>query len=75
MSKLVSPHGGGSLRPLLVPIEERGEALKRAARPKKVAISSREVPDLFVFGMGRIRPSMAGGQLLDASTIKSASSE
>jgi sulfate adenylyltransferase len=56
MAKLVSPHGGGSLRPLLVPIDERVEALKRAARLKKVAITSREVSDLFMLGMGAYTP-------------------
>ena len=36
MSKLVSPHGGGTLKPLLLPLAERAEALKRAERLNKV---------------------------------------
>jgi sulfate adenylyltransferase len=56
MSKLVSPHGGGSLRPLLVPLDERADRSKRAARLKKVPITSREVSDLFMLGMGAYTP-------------------
>jgi sulfate adenylyltransferase len=56
MSKLVSPHGGGSLRPLLASATERAEGLKRAARLKKVPITSREVSDLFMLGMGAYTP-------------------
>jgi len=56
MSKLISPHGGEHLRPLLVPKEQRGEALARAASLKKVRLSSREVSDLFMLGMGAYTP-------------------
>jgi sulfate adenylyltransferase len=56
MSKLVPPHGGGSLKPLLVPSEGRNEALERAGRLKKVPITSREVSDLFMLGMGAYTP-------------------
>jgi sulfate adenylyltransferase len=56
MSKLISPHGGGYLRPLLVPPENRGEALARAAALRKVPLSSREVSDLFMLGMGAYTP-------------------
>lgn len=56
MSKLVPPHGGGSLKPLLVPIEERAEALRRGERLKRVPVTSREVSDLFMLGMGAYTP-------------------
>jgi sulfate adenylyltransferase len=56
MSKLVPPHGGGSLKPLLVLIANRGEALMRAKRLKKIPITSREVSDLFMLGMGAYTP-------------------
>ena len=56
MSKLVSPHGSGSLKPLLLPVAERAEALERAARLKKIPVTSREVSDLFMLGMGAYTP-------------------
>jgi sulfate adenylyltransferase len=56
MSELVAPHGGGSLKPLLVPAAQRGEALKRAAMRRSIAISSREVSDLFMLGIGAYTP-------------------
>ena len=56
MSKLVLPHGCGSLKPLLVPIEQRAEALRRAERLKRIPVTSREVSDLFMLGMGAYTP-------------------
>ncbi len=56
MSKLVSPHGGGTLKPLLLPLTERAEALKRAERLNRVPVASREVSDLFMLGMGAYTP-------------------
>lgn len=56
MSKLVPPHGTQSLKPLLVPADERPEALRRAERLKKVPLTSREVSDLFMLGMGAYTP-------------------
>jgi sulfate adenylyltransferase len=56
MSKLILPHGGGSLKPLLAPIEERAEALSRGERLKRVPVTSREVSDLFMLGMGAYTP-------------------
>jgi sulfate adenylyltransferase len=56
MSKLILPHGGGSLKPLLAPIEERVEALSRGERLKRVPVTSREVSDLFMLGMGAYTP-------------------
>jgi sulfate adenylyltransferase len=56
MSKLVPPHGSQSLKPLLVPVEQRAEARDRAARLRTVRVTSREVSDLFMLGMGAYTP-------------------
>jgi sulfate adenylyltransferase len=56
MSKLVPPHGGGSLKSLLVPMDQRAEACRRAERLKRIPITSREVSDLFMLGMGAYTP-------------------
>jgi sulfate adenylyltransferase len=56
MSKLVPPHGGGPLKPLLVSANNRGDVLRRAQRLKKIPITSREVSDLFMLGMGAYTP-------------------
>jgi sulfate adenylyltransferase len=56
MSKLVPPHGSGSLKPLLVPIEQRGEARKRTERLRTIPVTSREVADLFMLGIGAYTP-------------------
>jgi sulfate adenylyltransferase len=56
MSKLVRPHGGEPLKPLLLPAAERAEELKRAATLKSVALSTREVSDLFMLAMGAYTP-------------------
>ncbi len=56
MSRLVPPHGGGYLKPLLTPQEQRDEARARAASLKRVRLSSREVSDLFMLGMGAYTP-------------------
>lgn len=56
MSRLVNPHGGGQLKPLLL----EGDALvaekKRAATLPQVRISSREVGDLIMLGIGGFTP-------------------
>ncbi len=56
MSKLVPPHGGAGLKPLLAPEAERAEELKRAAHLKKVPLSSRETSDLVMLAMGAYTP-------------------
>ena len=56
MSKLVPAHGDGSLKSLLAPVDERPEALRRAERLKRVRLTSREVSDLFMLGMGAYTP-------------------
>jgi sulfate adenylyltransferase len=56
MSNLVPPHGADSLKPLLLPETERVEEAKRAERLTQVPLSSREVSDLFMLGMGAYTP-------------------
>jgi len=56
MSNLVPPHGADSLRPLLLPETERAEEAQRAEHLKQVPLSSREVSDLFMLGMGAYTP-------------------
>ena len=56
MPALIAPHGSDTLRPLLLPGEERDEALKRARSLKKLPLSTREVSDLFMLAMGAYTP-------------------
>ena len=56
MSKLVQPHGGGSLAPRLVGEAEREAALARAAGLRAVPLSSRETSDLVMLAMGAYTP-------------------
>ena len=56
MSTLVPPHGGGALRPLLLPRTERADEIKRAEKLAKVPLSSRENSDLFMLAMGAYTP-------------------
>ncbi len=56
MSKLVPPHGGGELKPLLL----EGDALEaekaRAASLPQVQVSSREAGDIIMMGIGGFTP-------------------
>jgi len=56
MQNLVPPFGSDSLRPLLLPESARAEEARRAATLKKVPLTSREVSDLFMLGMGAYTP-------------------
>lgn len=56
MPNLVPPHGGGPLKPLLVSEAERGPALACAETLTRVTLSSRELSDLFMLGMGAYTP-------------------
>ena len=56
MSNLVPPHGGGPLKPLLMPMAERADELKHAATLKAVPMSSRETSDLVMLAMGAYTP-------------------
>ncbi|MBM3517455.1 MAG: sulfate adenylyltransferase [Alphaproteobacteria bacterium] len=56
MAHLVAPHGGGDLHPVLAPAGQRGAALDRARRLPKMPMTSREVSDLLMLGMGAYTP-------------------
>lgn len=56
MSKLVKPHGGGELKPLLLQGQAREEELSRAQSLPKVQITSREAGDLIMMGIGGFTP-------------------
>ena len=56
MSTLIPPHGNAALKPLLLPPDERADALARARALKKLPLSSREVSDLFMLAMGAYSP-------------------
>ena len=56
MAHLVPPHGSDSLQPRLLPDEERAAAVQRAANLKQVPMTSREVSDLLMLGMGAYTP-------------------
>ncbi|MFQ5431525.1 MAG: sulfate adenylyltransferase [Nitrospinota bacterium] len=56
MSGLVNPHGGKKLKPLLLKGEKLAKAKKRAKKLKHVMITSREVGDLIMMGIGAFTP-------------------
>jgi sulfate adenylyltransferase len=56
MSKLVPPHGGGSLNPLLLEKNECAEVLKYAETLKNIPMTSRETSDVIMFAMGAYTP-------------------
>lgn len=56
MSKLVPPHGGEEVKPLIFPEVERGEEINRAEGLKKVPMTSRETSDVIMMAMGAYTP-------------------
>ena len=56
MSKLVAPHFSDQVKPLLLPESERADALKGAAKLRKVPLNSRAVSDVFMLAMGAYTP-------------------
>ena len=56
MSKLVPPHGGGRLKPLLVVPERLSGELANARRLPRVRVSSQAASDLFMLAMGAYTP-------------------
>lgn len=56
MSKLVKPHGSELLKPLLLEGAALAQAQKQAASLPKVMLSSREVGDLIMLGIGGFTP-------------------
>ncbi len=56
MLELVPPHGSDAVMPLLVAGDKRATELTRADALKQIPLTSREVSDLFMFGMGAYTP-------------------
>lgn len=56
MTGLVSPHGGGPLKPLLLEGEELSAERARAATLRRVPVTSREAGDLIMLGIGGFTP-------------------
>lgn len=56
MSHLVSPHGGGELKPLLLSGAELEEEKKKAESLPQVRMTSRETSDLIMLGIGAFTP-------------------
>jgi len=56
MSKLVRPHGGGELKPLLLTGAALAAEQARAASLPKVKMTSRETGDLIMMGIGGFTP-------------------
>jgi sulfate adenylyltransferase len=53
---LVNPHGGGELRPLMLPVEELAAERRRATTLPRVRVSSREKGDIIMLGIGGFTP-------------------
>lgn len=56
MSKLVKPHGSEVLKPLLLAGNTLGESLLRARNLKSLTVTSREMGDLVMLGIGGFTP-------------------
>lgn len=56
MTDLVPPHGSAKLKPLLLDRELQANALSSAAKLKSISLTSREVSDVFMLGMGAYTP-------------------
>ena len=56
MSKLVNPHGGAELKPLLLKGEALANELRRARELPPLRVTSREVGDLIMMGIGGFTP-------------------
>ncbi len=56
MTKLVNPHGGGPLKPLILAGSALKAELERAAGLPKIPVSSREKGDLLMLGIGGFTP-------------------
>ncbi|MBE0448538.1 MAG: sulfate adenylyltransferase [Actinobacteria bacterium] len=56
MSGLVSPHGGGELKPLLLSGEELRQEWEKAQTLERVMMTSRETSDLIMMGIGAFTP-------------------
>lgn len=56
MADLVSPHGGGALKPLLLEGKALADEKAKAAKLRRVPLTSRETGDLIMMGIGAFTP-------------------
>ncbi len=56
MANLVPPHGADAVQPLLVPEADRARLLEHAENLPRVPLTTREVSDVFMLGMGAYTP-------------------
>ncbi len=56
MTKLVPPHGSKTLKPLLLEGSERTAELEKASGLKSIPLTTREISDVFMLGMGAYTP-------------------
>ena len=56
MAKLVPPHGSDSVLSLMVPEGDRAGEVERAKGLPQIPLTSREVSDVFMLGMGAYTP-------------------
>jgi sulfate adenylyltransferase len=56
MPQLVPPHHCEELRPLLAPVSERAEEVRRAATLRKIPLDSRAASDVLMLAMGAYTP-------------------
>ncbi len=56
MTQLVSPHGSDNLKPLLLEGDARAQELAKAAELKSIPLTTREISDVFMLGMGAYTP-------------------
>ena len=56
MPQLVPPHGSKTIKPLLLPEDERAEERKRAEKLRKIPLNSRAISDVFMLAMGAYTP-------------------
>lgn len=56
MARLVNPHGGGALKPLLLEGNELTDEIIKAGDLPKVKMTSRETSDLIMLGIGAFTP-------------------
>ena len=56
MTQLVPPHGSATLKPLLLQGAERASALEKANELKSIPLTTREISDVLMLGMGAYTP-------------------
>ncbi|MCP4070872.1 MAG: sulfate adenylyltransferase [Hyphomicrobiales bacterium] len=56
MTELVPPHGSKTLKPLLLSGDDRASELEKAAALKSIPLTTREISDVFMLGMGAYTP-------------------